>query len=203
MTGATDVDPDHASHELLRHADFNPLGYTPSNVLTAIALVLILLVAFSQTFCMRKWGPKWMLSLVIGEYCFAVGFILRFVVRADPDSIAIYAVENMFIILSPCAFIAADYVLLGRLARHLGAEKHLLVPAHKITKYFVISDVVTFIVQASGGGLSASANSAVLGSRIFLVGLILKLVSFTFFIVVYATFLIRVRTKETRIWTQD
>jgi hypothetical protein len=63
------------------------LGYTPSNVLTSIALgkafyescprlvlmfivtALILLVALLQIWLMIRWGGKFMLILVIGELC--------------------------------------------------------------------------------------------------------------------------------------
>jgi hypothetical protein len=61
-------------------------------------------------------------------------------------------------ILQPCAFIAADYVLLGRLARYLNSPNHLLVPPHRITVVFIVSDVVTFLIQAAGGSATISAN---------------------------------------------
>ncbi|KAG6916826.1 hypothetical protein DXG01_005211 [Tephrocybe rancida] len=151
---------------------------------------------------MYKWGPKWMLALVIGEYCFALGFALRFAVHSNPNSISLYAIQNLFVILSPCAFIAADYVLLGRLTVYLGAEKYLVISPLKITRYFVVSDVLTFLVQAAGGGLSASASGSTLGARIFLAGLILQLVSFAVFIVIYGIFLQRVH-KDSRLWGRD
>ncbi|KAG6865305.1 hypothetical protein C0991_003607 [Blastosporella zonata] len=184
----------------------NPLKYITTNSLTAVSFSLIILVAISQTYCMIKWGAKWMLSLVIGEYCFAFGLALRFGLHMHPDSLNLYIVQDMFVVLSPCAFIAADYVLLGRIAAHHGLGKHLLIPARKITRAFVISDISTFLIQAAGGGLSASAKSLTLnktGSRIFLVGLILQLVSFATFIAIYGIFLYRVRTQNPEVWTRD
>ncbi|KAG6824680.1 hypothetical protein H0H93_001665, partial [Arthromyces matolae] len=46
----------------------NPLKYITTNSLTTVAFCLVIIVAISQTFCVVKWGAKWMLSLVIGEY---------------------------------------------------------------------------------------------------------------------------------------
>lgn len=69
----------------------------------------------------------------------------------------------------PCAFIAADYVLLGRLARHLGCGQLLLISPHKITYAYVASDISTFLIQAIGGSISVSSNSynrGILGSRV-------------------------------------
>ncbi|KAG6916828.1 hypothetical protein DXG01_005213 [Tephrocybe rancida] len=187
----------------------NPLRYITTNSLTGVSFALILLVALSQTYCMVRWGAKWMLSLVIGEYFFVLGLALRFGLHVHPDGLTLYIVQDMFVVLSPCAFIAADYVLLGRIASYLGLDNYLLIPARKITRAFVISDVSTFLIQsqqAAGGGISASAKSKNLnqtGSRIFLVGLILQLVSFAVFTMIYGVFLYRVRTRSPEIWKRD
>lgn len=65
-----------------------------------------------------------------------------------------YAIYNFLVTLSPCGFIAATYVLLGRLARSVDGDRHLLVPPQKITKIFVASDVITFLAQVRCRDLS-------------------------------------------------
>ena len=108
--------------------------------------------------------------------------------------------------LSPCAFIASNYVLLGRLARHLRVPHHLLVPARRITLLFLSSDISTFLVQAAGGALSIAANDAKTnktGADVFLAGLALQLASFATFSAVYARWLWRVRTREPAVWARD
>ncbi|KAF5388158.1 hypothetical protein D9615_000468 [Tricholomella constricta] len=185
---------------------YNPLRYITSNTLTAIAFSLILSIAISQTYCFYKWRAKWMLSMVIGGYCFAFGLSTRFGLHFHPQSKGLYIVQYLFVVLSPCAFIAADYVLLGQLARHLGADQHLTVPARWITVAFIMSDVTTFLIQAAGGALSASANSLhtnYVGSRIFLAGLIAQLVSFVSFTCLYILFLYRVHKRNPEIWRKD
>lgn len=64
--------------------------------------------------------------------------------------------RNRLVVLSPVGFIAGNYILLGRLARHLDSAQYLLIPATKITKIFVTSDITTFLIQGAGGGLSTS-----------------------------------------------
>lgn len=49
----------------------------------------------------------------------------------------------------PCAFIAAEYILLGRLARHLQCDKYLMVAPRRITITFISSDITTFLIQVS------------------------------------------------------
>ncbi|KIJ70507.1 hypothetical protein HYDPIDRAFT_105253 [Hydnomerulius pinastri MD-312] len=184
---------------------YNILKYIASNTLTGIAIALILIVAFVQTYWTKKWGPKWMLCLVIGEYAYAIGFALRFGLHYAPDSRNLYIVEDFFVVLSPCAFIAADYILLGRLARYLDCTKHLIVPSRRITVIFVISDITTFMIQAAGGGLSTadSISTALAGEHIFLAGLALQLASFATFTTIYSFFLYRVYTHEREVWKRD
>ena len=49
--------------------------------------------------------------------------------------------------LKPCFFIAANYILLGRLAREIDCGDHVLLPLRRLTLVFVMSDVTTFIIQ--------------------------------------------------------
>lgn len=82
---------------------------------------------------------------------FAVGLALRFGLHSNPDSKGIYITEYLFVVLSPCGFIAGEYVLLGRLSRWLRGDKHLWITPKRITTVFVTSDVVTFLIQVSRG----------------------------------------------------
>lgn len=72
----------------------------------------------------------------------------------------------------PCAFLALDYMLLGRLANHLGpdtvAKRCLPIRTNWIAKFFVTMDVVTFCIQGGGGGLQTSddPDQANLGHKV-------------------------------------
>ncbi|KAJ7094591.1 RTA1-like protein [Mycena belliarum] len=182
---------------------YNPLRYIASNVLTAIAFTLVVVVGLAQSWMMRKWGAKFMLPMVIGAFTFALGIGTRFGLHSQPEAKGLYIVEYLFVVLSPCAFIAAEYVLLGRLARYLNCDKHLMVSPRRITIVFISSDITTFLVQAAGGGVSISSNTIALaqtGSRIFLAGLVLQLASFLTFTCIFLVFIRRVRTLEPTIW---
>ncbi|KAF7292330.1 RTA1-domain-containing protein [Mycena chlorophos] len=227
---------------------YNPLRYIASNVLTAIAFwrihlvvdafrlyvlpllidgqlnafqALVMVVALTQTWMVRKWGAKFMLSMVIGCYTFAFGIGTRFGLHTHPESKGIYIIEYLFVVLSPCAFIASEYVLLGRLARYLRCDSLLLVPPRRITIVFISSDITTFLIQAAGGSVSIASNTpsvAINGShvyccfkvffclihaQIFLAGLVLQMASFLTFTSIFLVFMYRVRTREPAIWTMD
>ncbi|THU90274.1 hypothetical protein K435DRAFT_676299, partial [Dendrothele bispora CBS 962.96] len=113
-----------------------------------------------------------------------------------------------FSLEKPCAFLATDYVLLEHLASNLGhdvADKCLFLSSSIIVKIFVWSDVVTFFIQASGGGLEASgnANMASLGSKVTIVGLILQLISFGLFTSLLLVFGFRVHSWYPKHWRVD
>ncbi|PSS05419.1 hypothetical protein PHLCEN_2v3908 [Hermanssonia centrifuga] len=186
---------------------YNPLKYITTNSLTAVGLALVVAIAIPHTWMTWKYKAKFMLAMVIAEYTYAVGIATRFGLHYNPESNGLYIVEYLFVTLSPCGFIAAEYVMLGRMARWLKADQHMLIPPQKITLVFVLSDVTTFLVQAAGGCTSASARTnpalAVTGSRIFLAGLAMQLVSFVLFLALYIRFLWRMHKYEPETWKKD
>ncbi|KAG2341358.1 RTA1-domain-containing protein [Suillus weaverae] len=195
-----------------RNDPCNALGYIANNTLTAVAFGFVLLIAFIQTYRIIYKGARWMLSMVIGEYStfkshdfYVMGFGFRFALHYNPDSLGIFIAEYLMIVLSPCFFIAANYVLLGRLAREIDCVHQVLLPVRRLTLIFVLSDVTTFVIQAAGASITTSSvyNSALTGLHIFLAGLVLQLASFVFFCVIYARFLYKVRAEEQAIWMRD
>lgn len=56
--------------------------------------------------------------------------------------------------VQPCAFLAANYMGLARLARYLGpqvAQSCLLLRVNWLSKIFVCGDILTFLIQSAGG----------------------------------------------------
>lgn len=96
-------------------------------------------------------------------------------------------------IFQPCAFLAADYILLGRIVNHLNGARHFPINPGRVSWFFIISDICTFLIQASGGGMSAAGgNLHDIGTKIFLAGLIIQLASFFTFSCFWILFLYRV-----------
>ncbi|GAA5855470.1 hypothetical protein JCM8547_007845 [Rhodosporidiobolus lusitaniae] len=175
-------------------------GYIPNLAAAVISLALFTIVgAFHWTMWFRSGKQKYMLTLTIGMTCMAIGFVLRLVYRSSPYSLGLYATQLLFILLSPCAFLATDYLLLKHLAVAMGPEvvkSCLFLPIRLIVKLFVWCDVITFLVQAAGGGASAgSGEIAKVGPKIALVGLIIQLVFFGMFTLLLIVFAYRVRKR--------
>ncbi|GAA6017618.1 hypothetical protein JCM11491_005303 [Sporobolomyces phaffii] len=157
-------------------------GYEPKLYLSVIGIVLYgLSGGLHWLHWYRNRNNRYMLTLSIGMSCMVLGFILRIVYRGALDSVGVYAIMTLFILLSPCTFLATNYMILTRLAHALNAESALFIRASRVVRIFVWSDVFTFFLQAAGGGLSASKGSADTGHKIALVGLALQLVSYGLF----------------------
>ncbi|KZV97419.1 RTA1-domain-containing protein [Exidia glandulosa HHB12029] len=183
---------------------YNLLRYIPTDSLTGFAHGAIMLVAIVQLALVWKYKTWWMLVLPISAWIFTEGFAMRLVLARSPESRNAFIVQSTLTVLTPCAFIAVDYMLLGRIARFLGTEKHMIVMPSRITKIFIFSDVATFMIQATGSSLTIINTSNVkLGSNIFLGGLILQAASFGFFTIMFAIWMRRVCTSEPHIWSQD
>ncbi|KAF8840084.1 hypothetical protein BDN67DRAFT_1053608, partial [Paxillus ammoniavirescens] len=181
----------------------NPLKYIMSNTLTAIAFAVVVMIALIQTWYTFRYSAKWMLGMVKDAY--VAGFSCRFRLHYRPDCEAIFIAEYLLIVLSPCAFIAANYILFGRLSKHISCTDHVLLPVRRLTLIFVTSDFMTFMIQVIGGGMlvSASLSQVLTGSHILLAGLVLQLASFLTFSFIYARFLYRVYTLERNVWERD
>ncbi|KAL1410669.1 hypothetical protein Q8F55_004688 [Vanrija albida] len=176
----------------------NPFRYVPSLGLNAAACALYFAVALAFTYNQFRYRGRYFLCLVIGTFTAGIGFILRLTFRKTLHSSGGYIAMYLFVVLSPCAFLAADYILLGRIVNHLDAGRYLFINPSKVSTIFIISDIVTFLIQAVGGGTSSARDQKArdIGVRIFLAGLAAQLLSFLLFSLLWVVFLYRARKDE-------
>ncbi|CAE6459258.1 unnamed protein product [Rhizoctonia solani] len=174
----------------------NPLHYIPETIPAIVAGALYVAIPIMCLFWGFKRWARYMLTVMIGGICYAAGLFLRIPYRDHQEQLGFYIVMNMLTVLSPCAFIATAYMLLGRLALHLDADEYLLIKARTITKLFLTSDIVTLLIQAAGGSMATNVDIAAIGSKIFLVGLIIQLISFCGYMFVFAVFLYRMKVNR-------
>ena len=144
----------------------NPTGYTPNSTFALAGLIAYATVGVALSFRVIKSKAWWALCLPIGSFCKAslpiipdqtltifdqgeaLGFALRYTSKDNQDSIGLFAIQGLFIMCSPAAFLAFNYIVYGRLISYIGAEHSIMNP-QKVAKIFVLSDVFTFLVQVS------------------------------------------------------
>ncbi|WRT64240.1 uncharacterized protein IL334_001171 [Kwoniella shivajii] len=181
----------------------NPFRYIPNKAGTIIVAEFFTHSAFLLTLCYIHRPIKWFLVLIIGSWTHALGLWLRLGIRIDPHSIGFLVVEEVLVVLSPCAYLAALYILFGKISQHLDGGRYLRpIKPGKVAKIFVWSDVITFMLQGNASGLLPSKSSIVakIGRYLLLVGLILQLISFMFFVYLVIVFFYRVRKEAPTIY---
>ncbi|KAL2875435.1 hypothetical protein SGCOL_009345 [Colletotrichum sp. CLE4] len=112
-----------------------------------------------------------------------------------------FVMQAILILVAPALYAASIYMILGRLIRTLRADHLSLLPVPWVTKIFVTGDIVSFTMQAGGGGIQAAGTLELydIGEKIIIVGLLVQIVVFGFFIVTTILFHRRIIRKPTTV----
>jgi len=163
--------------QAFRYLPNKPIALVAGSLYTAATLALFIRLCLA-----RNW---WALCLPIGSCAMAVGFFLRFDLMSHQNSQGLFITMQVLIVCSPAAFLAFNYVLYGRFITNAVGSQHSFIRPDRVARVFVISDIVTFLIQATGGSMEASKtpNTQKLGSNIVLAGLALQTVSYILFLV--------------------
>jgi hypothetical protein len=98
-----------------------------------------------------------------------VGFVFRILGVEDQSNSTWATISQLLILLSPLWVNAFAYMMLGRMAYFWLPEKSIWkFKARTITKWFVCCDILSFLIQATGGSMidNTDPNTAQLGLHI-------------------------------------
>lgn len=123
------------------------------------------------------------------------GYVFRYISAKSPTELGPYIGQSLFIILPPSLYAATIYMIYGRLVLFVQAPEASIIMPTRITKIFVCGDVLSFLLQAGGGGMMAQEGMAKMGQTIMLVGLFIQLLFFTLFLVISLVFWKRMRNS--------
>ncbi|KAF2731159.1 RTA1 like protein [Polyplosphaeria fusca] len=105
--------------------------------------------------------------------------------------------QSLLLLLAPALFAASIYMVLGRIILLTDGEKFSLIRRTWLTKIFVGGDVLSFLLQSTGGALLSTADdkpdNLKLGENVIMGGLFAQIVFFGFFVVVAIIFQTRGR----------
>lgn len=118
-----------------------------------------------------------------------IGFLARAGCHFRTDSLSLFAIESVFILIAPALFAASLYMVLSHLMRRLHAERLSIIHARWLTKLFVLGDVLSFLIQGGGGGLATNQDiNPDIPKVIVIVGLVIQVVMFGLFMVTTVIF---------------
>lgn len=143
-------------------------------------------------------------ALLLGE---VIGYATRTAASPNTGSLVLYLFQSIFLVIPPLGFAATLYMVYSRIVRAIHGEGLSPVPMRWTTKIFVGGDFTCFMVQGNAAGLLGSDNTTLvrIADYIIIVGLILQILLFLFFIVCCIVFHRRMNfyVKETRVSIQS
>ncbi|KAL4926641.1 RTA1 domain-containing protein [Aspergillus undulatus] len=166
-------------------------SYTPSLALAVVSIVAFAAGTFIHGFLAFKHKMKFLLAFIIGAIFEAIGYAARAVnANQAPDyETTPYALQSVLILLASSLFAASIYMIFGRIIR--------LTEGFTI---FVPGDFAAFLIQSGGGGMLTQAKSPSdqeRGENIIIVGLIVQILFFGFFVIVAVIFHRRITQNPT------
>ncbi|APA09927.1 hypothetical protein SS1G_05817 [Sclerotinia sclerotiorum 1980 UF-70] len=168
--------------------------YNPSSAPAAIFIVLFGITAILHLYQLIKRRTWYFIPFVIGGICYIGRFMNSRQAYAE-WTLGPYLLQSLFILLAPAFFAASIYMVLGRIIVLTDGEQYSLIRARWLTKIFVAGDVLSFMMQSSGGGMLATAktpDSIQRGQNIITGGLVVQVIFFAFFIVSAGVFHFRI-----------
>lgn len=157
--------------------------YIPNVPLAIVSLIVfILFTIYLSVRIHRSRSRKFLYILPITALMEAIGYLIRILCSTGGTDLIKYIVMTFFLLLPPNALALVNYKSLGEVVRlsNVPAKFFFLRPKF-ITWFFFSSDIFSFMLQGSGGGLMASVESAQIGKTIALVGLAIQLFFFASF----------------------
>ncbi|KAF9360297.1 hypothetical protein BGX26_009876 [Mortierella sp. AD094] len=186
------------------------LAYEPSKVGNGIFGIIYLILGITYSYYIHQHKNKWALCLPIGAIASSLGFFMRLTLDPANFQIMKFATQQMFVVVSPSAFLAFNYMLYGRFitaidpkfgndtrsGSRMEKSRFSFIPPLIVGRTFVISDITTFFVQCGAGGLQAAGGRgnpslANLGDKLFLIGVSVQGISYLLFTLLLTVAFIR------------
>ncbi|KAJ1323927.1 RTA1 domain-containing protein [Microdochium nivale] len=179
--------------------DFALYRYELSLPAAIAAVVIFLILSLLHTWRIVRHRSFYFTAFTIGGFFQVIGYCGRIWSHYDPKAIGGFVMQAILILVAPALYAASIYMILGRLIGALGAERLSIIPLKWMTKIFVAGDVLSFFLQAGGGGIQAAGTLELytLGEKIIIVGLFVQITIFGFFLATAVTFHLRQRRCAT------
>ena len=140
--------------------------YTPSLPAAIIFSAFFLVTTALHIFQAAKRRTFYFIPLIVGGICqsFRIppkvcmlilpvefgGYVARGLAHSNKDSLNIYIVQILLLLVAPALFAASIYMVLGRLIIFTQGEAMSPIRARWLTKIFVCGDIFSFLVQSGG-----------------------------------------------------
>ncbi|KAF4827723.1 Protein RTM1 [Colletotrichum tropicale] len=156
-------------------ASYNLYKYSPSGAAAMIFLVGFVVGCAWHVFIIVRRRAWYFIPLIIGCLLEIAGYLGRFLSSTDTGNLGFFMIQTLCLLVAPALFAASIYMVLGRLILYLQCAPLSPIKPSRLTKIFVVGDVLSFLVQ-------------VMGADHILLGLAVQLIFFGLFVVAAAVF---------------
>ncbi|KAH6643427.1 RTA1 like protein-domain-containing protein [Truncatella angustata] len=165
--------------------DFKLYRYELNLPAAIVAVVIFSVLSILHLYKIVRHRALYFTAFTIGGFFQVVGYAGRIWSHYSPTALGGFIMQAILILVAPALYAASIYMILGRLVRALRAERLSVVSPRWMTRIFVIGDVISFSLQAGGGGIQAGGSLKMyeLGEKIIIVGLFVQIVMFGLFVV--------------------
>ncbi|KAK9847345.1 hypothetical protein MYU51_019553 [Penicillium brevicompactum] len=174
---AISVDPESGAVE------FKQYSYTPSLPAAAASVIVFATLTALHAWRMHNFRAVYFTAFTIGGLFETLGYSGRVWSHFDQDALGGFIIQEILILVAPALYAASIYMVLGRLLRSLRAEHLSFIQVKWMTKVFVIGDIISFTLQAGGGGIQSAGSLKLyeIGEKVIIVGLFVQIAVFGFF----------------------
>ncbi|OEJ88302.1 Protoporphyrin uptake protein 1 [Hanseniaspora osmophila] len=135
------------------------------------------------------------IPLILGGLLEVGGYISRLSSASDRLALSPFIAQSVLILVAPGMMSATVYMLFHKMIEFLNCPENsgvgVFIKDTLMVKIFVSGDVISFFLQAAGGGIMSQKDTLHTGEVIIIVGLFVQLVSFGIFIFVQLNFTLR------------
>ncbi|KAL2173322.1 RTA1 like protein-domain-containing protein [Thermothelomyces heterothallicus CBS 202.75] len=170
--------------------DFALYRYKLSLPAAITAIIVFSILTLLHIWRIYRHRSFYFTAFTVGGCFQVIGYCGRVWSHFDNMAIGGFVMQAILILIAPALYAASIYMILGRLIRTLHAEPTSIIPVKWMTKIFVVGDVLSFLMQAGGGGIQAAGTLELfdIGEKIIIVGLFIQIFMFGFFLVTTVVF---------------
>ncbi|KAI0402994.1 RTA1-domain-containing protein [Xylaria palmicola] len=170
--------------------DFKLYRYDLSLPAAAVSLAVFSVLSALHVWRLVRHRAFYFTPFTIGGFFQVAGYAGRIWSHFDPSAIGGFVIQAILILVAPALYAASIYMILGRLIRVVRAERISIIPLKWMTKIFVVGDVLSFLLQAGGGGVQSAGTLELynVGEKIIIAGLFVQIVVFGFFMATTVVF---------------
>ncbi|KAF4984785.1 hypothetical protein FZEAL_76 [Fusarium zealandicum] len=176
--------------------EYTIYGYEPNPYANGFFAVFFLVCCIAHMWLGIRFSTKgYTIALTLGCAALVLGYLGRLGLYFQPFNHIPFQAQVCCLIIAPAFNSAAIYIMLKHMVELFGAKWSILEPK-QYTVIFITADLISLVLQATGGGLAATAalddeDQINLGNNVMMAGIAFQVVTLSIFAILAILYLVR------------